>query len=626
MNPRIYVGALEEAVYTMSETENASFPLANLSTYIPTELWKSSAATNGQTLKIDFGAARPRNFCILHGHNFGGMTTVSLQAADDSGYASGLVTVVSSLVHPLSVVKFEFDPVNKRYWRILFTDCNAVIPELGQIFIDQKIDFVQHYDWGFRPRNEDFESVVTRPTINGIMRSARTYSGRMRYGFGWKKINNRTLEDIRWWLQKVQGGFAPFYFYDHNDERYYVRNTKNYSPASVAAFKVNDSAFFEVETLDVNQVPYTQQTNPMAVDLDGSTEYCSKSSPVNLDMNGSEQIINTGFDVNLDNWASQGNHSGLRITSDSQSGIACMEVTATGPGDSSANRVYGTVTPETTNTKKYTIEFWAKSVSGSTSLNIFLGGASQTFALTTSWAKYVLNTASSNGGSGLVFYLSASGVFRLDVVSVSEAYDFTVLAWVKRSIAVDDAERIIHRRNATTGTGFFLRVETSPLKYSFYLQSAVQTAEAYSQNAPNVVGLWVLLAATVNRMGSLILFTNGVAGTPIGISNIGNLRDSASLNIGTGDGTFWTGQIGELQIIRGYAMTAAQVLDIYQQGIRKSYDQKQYPGATVVAHYRWRGTSDTEFLKDETGWNNLTGTGITQPNNQIIADYPIIEL
>lgn len=638
MNPRIYIGALDEATFTASLSADASYPLDNLSTYNPADLWKSSANTDGQTLKIDFGAARWRDFCIIDSHNFSGMTTVSLQAADSSDYATNLVTVVTSLVGSnATVLKFEFTAVNKRYWRILFTTTNSTVPQLGQIFIDQKVDFSQHYDWGFKPKNEDHESVTTKTALSGLLRSSKVYSGRLKYSFGWKNINNRTLENIRWWTQKVQGQFAPFYFYDHDDNQYYVKLSKSFHPSTVSSYKVNDSAAFEVESQTVNVVPYTQQTNPMAVDLDGSSEYAAKSTPLNLDMNGSERIADTddiNFETDAGNWTDEGNHVFSRTTSNPLAGTGSGLIAASGAGDRTTNYVELAAARFTTleSGKKYTIELLANSDTATTTLTLALGTAGQTTTsgtLSTTLGvgtKIVFNftAASSDISVGLRLYANKAANVRIDSVSITEAYDFTILHWFKSTNTA--AQRITRAVSASTGSYYTELSSSQTLLHQ--ISDGTTTVNISSANGQND-GTWRLGAVAVARTGNGQWYVNGAAsGSAAAVTAIGIIKTLTNLHIGWNTAAaYFNGQIGELQIIRGYAMTAAQILQIYQStGILKAYDATTFPGATVVAHYRWRGTSDTDFLKDETGYNNLTGTNVTQVLDQAIGTYRIAEL
>jgi hypothetical protein len=633
MNPRIYVGTLDEATFTMSATENASFPLANLSTYFATDLWKSSAATNGQTLKIDFGSARPRNFCIIEGHNFSGMTTVLLQAADDSAYSVNLTTVVTSLVGSAnSPLKFEWaTAVSKRYWRVLFTDCNSLTPQLGQIFIDQKVDFTQSFDFGFRPKNEDFESVVTKTALSGLVRSAKTFSGRLKFEMGWNNVNNTTLELLRWWMQKVQGGFAPFWYYDELDYPFYVRCGKNFNPATINAYKVNSIATIQMETVSVGQNPYTMQTAAMAVDLDGSTEYASKTSPLNLDMNGAEICTNIGFETNLIGWTSEGNHTGTRITSDFHGGVACAEIVATGAGTPFTNDFRFALPAGTDLTgKKFTLEVWAKSVSGNTSMTMRVNGYSvgyqQTQTITGSWVKYVFNgefAAGVVGTSGhILFYIAGAGTFRTDDVSITVAHDFTVLMQVKSAWNVASSNDGLALSNSIFSLG--LGYQTKNVRFSIGGGMDVNYGAVVNDSE------WHLIGVACNRTVGAYLIRDGVMGSvEAGLVLGGKLSGITTQYVGRYAGMTnpFPGQIGEIQIVRGYAMTAAQIDNIYNTtGILKAYDSVNFPGAEVVAHYRWKGTSDTEFLKDETGYNNLTGTNVTQVLDQAIGTYRIAEL
>jgi hypothetical protein len=627
MNPRFYTGSLDEATYTASLAADAGFPLDNLKSYNPADLWKSSANTNNQTLNIDFGLARPRNFCIIHNHNFSGMTTVVLEAADDSGYTTNLTTVVAQLVTPLTPAKFEFSPVNKRYWRIKFTNTNTVIPQLGQVFIDQKVEFAQTYNFGYKPKNEDFITTGRR-AISGLRRSSQVHAGILRYDIKFSNVTGRFLEDYRWFIQKVRGTMFPYYFYDHDDAVFYMMLGNDFNPAEVKAYKIGDTVEIPQESQGVAQNPYTQQTNPMAVDLDGSTEYCRKSSPQNLDMNGAEKTTNGTFESNYSSWTNQGNHVGSRVLTDFYSGVACAEIVASGAGSVfTGNRVYGGCSAAETG-KNHVIEFWAKSVSGNTSLEVGILSSARPFTITTSWAKYVWNISGTTiaGGDALIFALGGAGTFRIDDVSITQAFNSTILVWFKTTAT--NIMTIFDLGDNTTTKYIRLAInDPSTGKLSGVLYDGVNQPLATSTLATYNDGSSHLATLTVDRTGNIILYIDGIV-QATAVNTAGHIVPiNLILSVGiVATVQHFNGQIGELQIVRGYAMTAAQIADIYAKGIPKSYDQTQFPGATVVAHYKWRGVSDADFLKDETGYNNLTGTNVTQVLDQVIGSYQCIDL
>ena len=134
--PIFYAADMSAAVFTMSLTENPSYPLINLHSNLPTLLWSSSAATNGQTLNIDLGSAKACDFIAFSAENTLFMNTVYLQygTVDDGNFASPVnaVTLKGGWIFP-------FSSVTKRYWRIMFTDTNSLIPVCSLLLLGSQL-------------------------------------------------------------------------------------------------------------------------------------------------------------------------------------------------------------------------------------------------------------------------------------------------------------------------------------------------------------------------------------------------------------------------------------------------------------------------------------------------------
>lgn len=241
-NPRFYAGELASNVYTMSLAEAPLYPLSNLSTYIPTDEWSSSAATNAQTLKIDLGSAKAIDTIILDNHNVNLMTTVSLQvdAADNPAFPNP-VDVVADLSDTLTgnIDKVEFAAATKRYWRILFTDTNSVIPAIGQIFLSSKFDVAQPYDAPFEGGNDEY-TTAQKTSLSGVDRASQNFGGKTIFKIAF------TLGDVTFktnWIafhNKVRGRFCPFYFADVDDAIRLVKFTQDYNPAETIRYQLNN--------------------------------------------------------------------------------------------------------------------------------------------------------------------------------------------------------------------------------------------------------------------------------------------------------------------------------------------------------------------------------------------------
>jgi hypothetical protein len=134
---------------------------------------------------------------------------------------------------------------------------------------------------------------------------------------------------------------------------------------------------------------------------------------------------------------------------------------------------------------------------------------------------------------------------------------------------------------------------------------------------------WNILTASFNRSGNIELFLNGVSQGTASISGLGKLSAGGTLRLGAlsySVTNYYQGLLGEVQIVRSYAMTAAEIAVIYQSGIQDSY-----ASGTIAAHYKFRGTTDAAMLSDYSGnGNTLTGTNVTIAD-QVVGDYQTID-
>jgi len=220
---KIYHTLLSDYSITMSETEDSSFPLSNLKTYFEDDLWKSSNNSNGQALTIDFGAAKACDSLVLAEENIRDMSgggDVVLQADTSAGFGSP-TTVLANLVGGEDVDDgtrrvFEFSSLSRRYWRILFINTDATIPQIGQIYLDTRLDFENAYDWPYRKGSPQFETFVS-PAVDGRIRTSQQYAGRLSQSFTFSLQNNTVRTNYLAFVERVRGRLRPFYFRDHED-------------------------------------------------------------------------------------------------------------------------------------------------------------------------------------------------------------------------------------------------------------------------------------------------------------------------------------------------------------------------------------------------------------------------
>ena len=70
----------------------------------------------------------------------------------------------------------------------------------------------------------------------------------------------------------------------------------------------------------------------------------------------------------------------------------------------------------------------------------------------------------------------------------------------------------------------------------------------------------------------------------------------------------------EVWSVVGNKLTVPEILAAYNRGIiGKNFLETGYE----VAWYKFKGNNNTDFLSDETGDNDLTGTNVTQSDDQV---------
>ena len=93
--------------------------------------------------------------------------------------------------------------------------------------------------------------------------------------------------------------------------------------------------------------------------------------------------------------------------------------------------------------------------------------------------------------------------------------------------------------------------------------------------------------------------------------------DAGELQLGAfAGGNSVDGKIGEtkIDIATNADYTAAQILTAFKRGQSGKHFLET---GNEVAWYKFKGNNNTDFLSDETGNNDLTGTNVTQSDDQV---------
>ena len=360
------------------------------------------------------------------------------------------------------------------------------------------------------------------------------------------------------------------------------------------------------------------------VDLDGSTEYISNASPVNLDLNGANTITSLGrnstFEDNATDWATNGTHVVSVDGTSKLTGTYSGKIAASGVGDSTTNFAslatdkYTTIVSGT----KYTLQIQVRAVLADTDVTLVIGGKAKVFTAvdqTSEILVYNFEATSAEVGQKIIVYFSQADDVFIDEVDLSEAYDITWNVWTKRSDSTNAVP--IFSTNTPTQPYYALHHINEKLRFEF---DNASTAPSY-KNLNGVADVsddnWHLITIILNRTDSIKAYVDGVFEGGSVISNYGVFRYNQQFWIGRFWGGYGNSQyIGEtkIDIATNADYTAAQILTAFKRGQSGKHFLET---GNEVAWYKFKGNDNTTFLKDETGNNDLTGTGVTQSDDQI---------
>lgn len=344
-------------------------------------------------------------------------------------------------------------------------------------------------------------------------------------------------------------------------------------------------------------------TGVFAVDLDGSAQYMSKTSPVGFDLNGANRIVtianNSTFEDATD-WGDNGTHAIDTVQTSPIVGSASGRIISSGAGDAATNYVSLIATPYYTKPiagLKYSAEFKTDAVffEANDSLYINVGTQSFGFVLSETATLQTFNFEAIAGDTVLKMYLNTADTVLIDSWVLSEAYDLTVMAWVKFTVSTN-------RSLLVTNNGSGIRVYGDAAgKLVFFPDASVNTAFFRYNNTALNDGAWHLISWVNDRADFIDAYLDGVIdnGAQVGDGTfVGKGTAKTSLYVGKLYSN-WQGLIGEIQVIRGL-LTASEILTAYNRG--RSGKHFLETGNEI-------GWWKMEDATDETGNNDLTIEG-----------------
>lgn len=197
---------------------------------------------------------------------------------------------------------------------------------------------------------------------------------------------------------------------------------------------------------------------------------------------------------------------------------------------------------------------------------------------------------------------------------------YTLIAWVKTPDPVaGTTNRTIISSDANTTRGWLFVLgsnEAWTLTYNNGTGAGAATAVETRD------GVWTLIVATCYDISGgvsdyAVYIDDNAPNHTFDAGNTVAGADKLTVGMdGYPQGFYYNSQLGQIQVVSGYALTAEEITALYNAGGSLN---ASYGGGTVVAWYKWRGATDAEMLKDwSASGNDLTGTNLT------IADQVLV--
>ncbi|TAK63658.1 MAG: hypothetical protein EPO24_04105 [Bacteroidetes bacterium] len=301
-----------------------------------------------------------------------------------------------------------------------------------------------------------------------------------------------------------------------------------------------------------------------------------ESSESNLNLG--ERIVNANnrdFEQNtVGDWTGTGNHS-VSTVADPYEGTYALKIVSSGAGSQAANYASLAATKFTTLVagKKYTVELWAKRGDAGVNLNVGFGATGQTAAFTNlgSYAKCVFNfTAGANdAGASLRLWTnvsSPSNGMRVDKISITEAQDATIVAWVKKNGNPASADEAICGKWLESDSTFLMSFTNGDDKLSGLFRDTATSVTVTGTTTPITDNAWHLCVMTITRAGNVQLWVDsGVDNGAASAAAVGKLITASAVTMGS-DGNsarYFAGKLGACMVKRGVVWSQQEVIDFY---------------------------------------------------------------
>jgi len=252
------------------------------------------------------------------------------------------------------------------------------------------------------------------------------------------------------------------------------------------------------------------------------------------------------------------------------------------------------------------------------SITLAIGGQSKTIANVScvpgTFTKLVWNfqATANEVNQPIKVYANQLDTVYIDDVSLTKKHDFLLLTWVNTATSYTDNRGLFLISNIRVGI------------YYGQVRVAVSSIDGVSFSGMSN-GNWHLIGAYYNATLGVDIIKDGVLRGSYTVDTSGKLTLSTFyLGLNPSFGVPFAGQIGEVQIVRFTDIAQSNVntttlTSAYRLGIPKTWIGG---GAQVVGHWKFRGSTSAQMLKDISNTDNdLTGVN-TDINDMVRGTYP----
>jgi hypothetical protein len=261
------------------------------------------------------------------------------------------------------------------------------------------------------------------------------------------------------------------------------------------------------------------------------------------------------------------------------------------------------------------------------SLTVVMGDQVKTMSIVSvkysTFSHMGLNFKATSGtlNQPIKIYSSQADSIYLDDIQLVRFYPTTISGWAK--LSTTGSRTLVSKQLTNQPIGYTIRENNIPARsLGIYMASTSGVLDgnlALNLYSPSqTLSVWNYYTA-IFKGDSITFLLNNTVDTTIA-NNLGIFNTSQNLTLGKvsyGTGLYYSGELGETQLLKNYIKSKSTHLDEYQNGMRT------YNSTVEMFRVDWRGLNDATILNDKSV-NNVTATGVSLTiDDQLISTYPV---